>query len=158
MYVGDVNSCYLPYLEYIVSKVPLTKFVVLKRPKQEVIDSFIKHAPEINPWMNHDGKKWRKVGKWDDMHPKYDVNSKEQAIEGYWKDYYKEIEKLIKRYTNNIRLFQTKDLNSDNSVKEILDFCGISLEYQLIKTNIKENRSGDLTRSLKYFFWRVDRL
>jgi len=159
-YVGDVNSCYLPYIDYILRKYPLTKCIVLKRPKQEVIKSFIKQTKTLNHnyWIKHDGKKWRKAKKWDNMHPKYKVKTKEEAIEKYWEDYNKKIKQLIKKYPKSIKIFKTKDFNFKKSVKEILNFAEINLGDQQIKINIKENKSNSFIRFVKYFFWKGDKL
>jgi len=71
-YVGDVNSCYLPYAAYICKNIPSVRIVVLKRPKNEVVKSFMKQTSYFNwnHWVDHKGVKWRKAGKWDEMFPK----------------------------------------------------------------------------------------
>ena len=159
-YSGEVNLSFLPYVEYIIKKNPSSKFIVLKRSKEEVVSSFVKHSGLLNHnyWVAHGGKGYRKAGKWDRMFPKYHAETKEEAIGLYWEDYNRQVEKLIKRYPKNIKVFQTKDLNSYESVKEILDFCGIKKINQRVKINIKENKKGDLTRFFKYFFWRADKI
>mgnify|MGYP004002157313 FL=1 len=159
-YVGDVNSCYLPYVDYICKNHPSVRIIVLKRSKNEVIKSFLRQTSYFNwnHWVDHEGIKWKRAGKWDAMFPKYKLDSKEDAIAHYWDEYYLEVRRLIKKYPNNIKVFRTEDLNSRNSIKKILNFCNIPLEYQKIKTNIKENQSGSFFRFVKYWFLRSDKL
>jgi hypothetical protein len=159
-YVGEVNLSFLPYVEYIIEKYPFAKFIVLKRPKKDVIKSILTFTglSNYNHWIEHDGKKWRKGGKWDTMFPKYHTDSKEKAIGLYWEDYHNQVGKLLKKYPKNILLFKTEDLNSNVKVKEILDFCGIEKRDQIMRANIKENKGRGLIRLAKYFFWRADKI
>ena len=159
-YVGDVGSNYLPYVEYIREVLPESKFVVLKRPKVEVINSFINHSAPygFNHWMEHDGTKWKKSQKWDLMHPKYEASSIEEALDIYWEDYYSKVEALVEKYPSRIGVYWTSDLNSKKKVKEILDFCDFEKKDRKIILNIKENKNGDFRRFFKYFWWRADKL
>ncbi len=160
-YMGEVNLSFLPYVEYIIKRYPLTRFIILKRPKEEVIRSFVRHTKPFNynHWIEHKGKKWRKGGKWDTMFPKYNAKSKEEAIGFYWEDYYKEVRELLKKYPENIKMFKMEDFNSELKVKEILDFCEIEKKEQIVKINIKENQGSGLMRFIKYFlWWRADKL
>jgi len=159
-YVGDVASYYLPYVGYILKKYPETKFVCLKRPKEEVVKSFTKHTNRWNwnHWINHYGNKWKKAGEWDDAFPKYNLDSKEEALGRYWEDYYKEIKRLMKKYPRNIKVFQTTNLNNKSKVKELLNFCNIEEEDQEVIVNIKDNRFGDRTFSTRYFLWRANKI
>lgn len=159
-YIGDISSSYLNYMEYILDKFPSAKFVVLKRDREEVISSFIKHTSflNLNHWVKHNGEKWRKSKRWDDMHPKYNIDSKEKALGKYWDDYYSKVEDLIKKYPSNIKIFDTVSLNSKKRVEEILNFCDVLEEDKNILIRIRENRNGDFWRKLKYFFWRANKL
>lgn len=151
-YVGDVAFYYLPYVEYILNKYSGTKFICLKRPKEEVIGSFVEHTNKLNwnHWINHDGKKWKKTGAWDKCFPKYNIKRKDEAIKKYWKEYYKEVNKLVKKYPKNIKVFETKILNSGQGVASILKFCKIEKTDQRIIHNIKENRSEDISAYPRY--------
>ncbi len=159
-YIGEVSLSFLPYVEYIIKKYPLTKFIVLKRPKQDVIKSFLTHTrlSKYNHWIEHDGKKWRKGGKWDTMFPKYKLNSKEKAIALYWENYYEHVDELLKKYPKSIRVFKTEDLNHESKVKEILDFCEIEKKDLVVKIRIRENKGINLMRIVKYIFWRADKI
>ena len=159
-FVGDVNSCYLPYIDYICKNYPSVRIIVLKREKKAVIKSFMTQTSYFNwnHWVDHKGVKWKKADKWDKMFPKYNLDSKEEAIARYWEEYYLRAQRLLKKYPNNLKIFKTEDLNSEESVKKILDFCNIPLESQKIRIKIKENQSSSFFRFIKYWFLRSDKL
>ena len=119
-YVGDVNSCYLPYVDYICKNYSSAKIVVLKRPKEEVVESFMRKKEIFgHQWISKKGKE----GKWEKMFPKSTASTKEEAIKEYWEDYYIEVSKLMRKHPKNVKLFETQALNSKRSVKAILGFC-----------------------------------
>jgi len=159
-YVGDVNSCYLPYTEFICKKNPSARIVVLKRSKKDVIKSFVNHTNFFNwnHWIKHNGVKWRKAGKWDKMHPKYNAKTKEEAIGMYWEEYYMKVNNLLKKYPRNIKIFSMESLNSEESVSELLNFCGIEKQDQNIKVKIRENKSNSILRFIKYFIWKANKI
>lgn len=156
-YVGDVASYYLPYLEYIIGEYKFTKSIVLKRPKSEVVKSFILKTRKFKDshWSKN---RIEEENQWSKIFLKYDLDDKEKAIGRYWEDYYSEAEKLISKYPGKIRLFNTEDLNSDYKVKQILDFCEIGKKDQKVLTEIKLNKSGDPLFRVKYLFLGADRL
>lgn len=156
-YVGDVASYYLPYIEYIIKKYPSSKFIILKRPKKEVVESFLKKTKKRkwNHWTKKEIKK--KHNRWDQIFPKCNLKSKKEAIGKYWEDYYFLSKKLIKKYPKNVKGFLTDDLNSKEGVKNIINFCEIDKKNQILKTDIKINKSGDFLFGIKYFLWRADK-
>lgn len=159
-YVGDVASYYLPYMKFILGRHPDVKFVCLKRNKKEVIESFDRHTKrwDFNHWIDHDGKKWKKSNKWDKSFPTYDIKSKKRAIARYWEEYYKEVKKLMKKYSRNIKIFKISALNTQKGVRRILDFCGIDRTDQKIIIQIKENKSGDKTFGPRYVLWKANKI
>jgi len=148
-FVGDIASYYLPYVEYILKRYPSTKVICLKRPKQETVKSFMKITPRFNHWVSSkmmedkgdyyiDYKKRRWIKNyWDNCFPKYDVKSKEEALELYWEEYYEEIERLQKKYPKNMMIISTEDLNSEDKLRKILSFIGIPKKHQKLLTNMK---------------------
>lgn len=157
-YIGDVAFYYLPYVRYILKKFPNTKFVCLKRLKNEVIKSYLFKTKGRNHLIDHFGNKWKKDNKWDYAFPKYDLNSKEEAIGVYWEDYYKEVRGLIKKYPKNIEIFDIDELNSNEGVKRILNFCGVDKNDQKVIANLKENSTKDKLSFIKYWLWRTDKI
>lgn len=160
-YVGDVSSSYLNYVEYILKKVPSARFVVLKRNREEVITSFMKNTKwlNVNFWKSPKKQKFGLVKEYYEMHPKYDLDSKEEALGKYWDDYYNQVDVLIKKYPSNVKLFNTASLNSKEGIEKILSFCKIEKGDRKVIPNIQENKnSKPFSRLLKYFFWRANKL
>ncbi len=124
-YVGDVGFYWLPYVEEVISVFPKTKFICLKRNKQDTINSYLKKTEGRNHWINHDGKFWRKDYIWDRCFPKYNVKTKEEALSLYWDEYYSKAYKLQLSYPNNFKIFDIEVLNSSEKFFEVLDFLEI---------------------------------
>lgn len=135
---GEVASYFLPYVRGINDMVENVKFICLKREKQQVIDSFMKKTPVTNHWCEYtEGGEWKKDKEWYECFPKYNISDKKEAISMYWESYYKEAETLSNDM-DNFKIFETRDLNDEKGVYDILDFCGI--DDKKIKTNIKLNK------------------
>jgi len=122
--VGDVALYYLNYVEYLLSLNPHIKFFCLQRDRASTVASYMKHTKDRNHWMPHDGIVWQKHS-WDNCYPKYEVLSKENALERYWDDYYLTANQLQTKYPHSFRLFQTTTLNTEAGQKAILSFLGI---------------------------------
>lgn len=141
-YVGDIAFYYLPYVEYIIKKYPHTKFICLKRDKNETVESYDNKTGLKNHWINHDGKKFMN-DPYDKCFPKNNDKSllKKQLISRYYDKYYSEVERLIKKYPNNILLFEmTYGLNTKKGINEILDFLEFPKNNRNIKKSIKSNK------------------
>ena len=119
IYIGDVAFYLLPYINLIADK--NVKLIIVKRNKEETINSYMKHTNGRNHWMLHDGKEWKKDDKWDICYPKYDVSTKKEALSLFYNDYYNECKKIN---TSNVFWLDTEDLNSKNKMMEMLIFCG----------------------------------
>lgn len=74
---GDVAFWILPYVEYIISKYPHSKFICLKRNKKETIASFSKKTKKRNHWQHHIDDRYNKCP-WDKCFPKYSCESKKK--------------------------------------------------------------------------------
>ena len=122
-FVGDVSFFYLHYIPSLLDKYNNIKFISIKRPKEATIKSYMKWTEGRNHWMNHNGTQWR-YDRWDICYPKYEVEKKEEALNLYWEEYYTTMEKLKTSYSNQFLLIEMEDLNNDNKIKDILDFCG----------------------------------
>ncbi len=136
--VGDVASYYLPYVEHILSVYLSTRFVCLKRDREETIASFVKKTPRKNHWMAHDGSWWRH-SPWDQCFPKYHASSKEEAIGRYWDDYYRRAEELQSRYPASFRVFPIETLNTLDGQRRILDFLCVPDEDRRFVVGIHLN-------------------
>jgi hypothetical protein len=92
------------------------------------LKSFLTRTPfytEYNYWQEHDGSRWKEDPVWDSCFPKFDADTKEEAIGLYWDYYYLEAERLQREYPASFRIFPVEDLGSPAGQKRILSFVGI---------------------------------
>jgi hypothetical protein len=123
-FVGDVAFYWLPYVHDILEIYPNAKFVVLKRDRQAVIDSYMKWTPTRNHWKNHMGIEWIECP-WDNCFPTYSLDlTKEEAIGKYWDDYYIRVDILKRIYPDHLLIFPTEHLNEEDKVQTMLEWCG----------------------------------
>lgn len=132
-YVGDVASWLLPYANNIIEKYPNSKFIILKREKEEVITSFLKKTVGRNHWQSHNGIDY-KFCRYDKCFPKFSNDlTKAEAIGKYWEEYYRMCNQIdsTKCYWLN-----TEDLNDETECIKMLEFCGFdNPQFIKIKTN-----------------------
>jgi hypothetical protein len=121
-YFGDIGMYFLPYVDFLIEQFPRSKFICLKREREAVIQSYLKWTQDHNPWYEYNREAWRKNNIWDDAFPKFNEPNKSKAVGLYWDMYYEEIDKLIKKYPQNICCFHTQLLNDINTRSDILDF------------------------------------
>ncbi len=127
-FFGDVSHWWLPSISGMTSFFPNFRAVILRRDKQETIESFIKVKEgegkgSVNHWVAHDGSFWKPVP-WDRCYPKYPVKTAREGIACYWDDYYQTAAKLVAAYPDKIRIFEMEALKSAAGQEEILAFCG----------------------------------
>ena len=142
---GDVASWYLPYIEEIVRRdmdgikafdrdiviAKNLKVIVLKRDKDEVIESFDAWTGQGNRWQEKGGD-WPE---YDHAFPTYpDELSKREAIGQYWEDYYETCE-WLEDVTDFVKVFDIDVLNSEEGQQKIFDFLGIDGEYVEVHEN-----------------------
>ncbi|HQU43073.1 MAG TPA: hypothetical protein PK867_09680, partial [Pirellulales bacterium] len=87
--VADVASFYLPYLEEAIAREPDIRIVCLKRPREEVVESFGKWLAATNPlqinhWAERPAPGWHHDPVWTPIFPKYEIEDREQGIRRYW--------------------------------------------------------------------------
>jgi hypothetical protein len=140
--VGDAGTYYLPYVEVLIRSLQKIddfdlSFVVMKRDKSATVKSFLKkfETQNNNPLQNHNGPK----NEWDLSFPKYDGVSLESAVEKYYDDYYARSEALVEKFPKFVKIFDTKDLNSEKGLRNVFAF--LKIDEPLIITNIKKNSS-----------------
>ena len=117
---GDVAFYNLPYVNSILDVYPDTKFIILKRDKNETVKSYMNKTKGRNHWQVHDGKNFSYCD-WDKSYPKFEAKNKEEAISLYWDYYYKECSKINPK--NCVHMF-THELNDEKKCLEVLDWCG----------------------------------
>jgi hypothetical protein len=128
--VGDVSHWWLPYFRLIRQHFPEVRAVVLRRDKEETVDSFLRikgggQQGSINHWVEHDGKFWRK-NLWDDCYPKYRADTMKEAIARYWDEYYLLAGQMEAEFPDQIRIYDIAALSDARGQQEILEFCGFA--------------------------------
>lgn len=154
-YYGDIGMYFLPYAEYLIGRFPDIKLVCLKRDRKEVVASYMKWTKNRNHWLNHDGSVWAKHPPWDVAFPKFDEPDKSKAIGLYWDGYYREVERLIGLYPENIACFAMTAMNHINGRRAILDFIGYTGPRQLGGYYRVNRRHYRLIRSFGYALMAV---
>ena len=136
---GEVAFYFLPYLELVIQNFPYIKFIYITKDKNRIIKNLLKMTSSRrnlitrlfygsktkNHWMLHNGVKWEKDFLLDKCYPKYDSNSRKNAIELFCDEYYQIIRTLIKKYPNNLKIFYSDELKSDYGRNKVLSFIGI---------------------------------
>lgn len=118
-YVGDIAFYLLPYWKELLKLNIETYFVVMKRDKEETVASYMTKTLRENPFMLHEGKEWNHYD-WDKCYPKFDRQSKQQAVAAYYDFYY---EKCLTLPQNKCFWLATNELNEPSKVLEMLNFC-----------------------------------
>lgn len=126
---GDVAYGYLPYLETFIRDIPEVKIIILKRDRQEVVDSFVRWHKIRTHFPGFDySNEFPKVGT-DDMN---------DGAGRYWDLYYKEAARLDNIY-DNIKIINSRCLLNRGGQDLILDFIGINPEDRRYIDNPKYN-------------------
>ncbi len=145
---ADVALWNLPYVTAILAEYHSTKFICLKRDKEQVIKSYMAKTPKRNHWTRFDSEHWsdekwpneRKNRKcpYSSCYPKFDAD-KERAIELYC-DYYEVVSEMYEQaFPDNFRIFPVEDLNTRDGCESILSFAGYSFPEMTIKVGIHRN-------------------
>jgi len=158
--IGDIAYYYLNYVDYMLQAVPGCIFVCIKRDRGETVASWLKKSAirrwpslwvadklkslltrtpfytEYNYWQRHDGSRWKLDPVWDSCFPKFEADSKQQAIEMYWDYYYLEADRLEKKYPGSFRVFGVEELGNPEGQKRILSFVGLAEESMVLSEDL----------------------
>ena len=147
-FVGDVGSFYLPYVDALMEQNDQIRFVCLKRPCEEVVRSFEKwvdriHAVPTDHWRVNRSNGYLHHPVWSTIFPKYEADSREDAIRRYWTEYYQTAEELAERYPSGFRIFDMQEaLNTDHGQREVLSFAGFPSEAQRLRSGVRTHESA----------------
>ncbi len=140
--VGDVAFVYLPQVDRIIERHENVRFICLEREKKACVQSLLAKVTrmEINPYQSHNGTEWpHSDGRF--ALPKFDsVDTRPEAIGLYWDMYHRKAVRLASLWPDKFRIFPMEDLNTEDGVRGILDFCGF--ENPVIETGIRLNQGG----------------
>lgn len=127
--VGDVGYYWVNYVERLLNLLPETKFICLKRDRQEVMDSYMVHSSGLNVHPTDD---------WFRMFPRYDLPKKE-AVGAMWDDYCKISEGWEKKYPESFKIMDVdKALNSEDGMREMFDF--LLIDNPVVNIGIRLNQ------------------
>jgi len=144
--IGDVAYYYLPYLERLIEMIPALKVVCLERARQEVIDSFMWKTQGWNRWYEHDGIAWAHDPFWDVTYPKYPIAHKSDAIGTYWDEYHDTIRHIADQHPVNVRIMETKTMNTRTGQETLFDFIGIPEVQRRYQDRCHHNARGRTPR------------
>ncbi|MCX7424709.1 MAG: hypothetical protein NTW96_03630 [Planctomycetia bacterium] len=141
--VGDVASFYLPYVEEAVALEPSIRIVCLTRPREEVVEGFCRSLDggfpfPVNHWSREPAPGWHHDPILSRTFPQYDTQDRTEGIRRYWDEYHQRVEELLRRYPDNVRLWDTEILTTEAGVREVLSFAGIPADQQVILTGRRE--------------------
>ena len=147
--VGDVASFYLPYLEQLMALEPDVRIVCLKRPCDEVVESFCQWLDRtnilpINHWAAKPNVGWYHDPVWSTIFPKYESTDREEGIRRYYHEYYETAGRFATRYPRNVRVFEMHEaLNAAEQQRELLAFVGIPDTLQRPRLSLWTNLSAN---------------
>jgi hypothetical protein len=104
------------------------RIIILKRNKGKTIKSWLRWSenPNRNFWIDPSvpDPKFVQDG-WGISFPNYDPSlPKSQLVSQYYDDYYKLCDEVIKKYDTQSILFEMENLNNEDKLKELLEWCG----------------------------------
>ena len=145
--VGDVASFYLPYAEEAIAFDPHIRLVCLRRPRDEVVDSFCRFLDQttpfpVNHWAQQPAPGWYHDPLWTRVFPQYDTADREEGLRRYWDEYYARADELARRFPDNVRVWDTETLTTEAGVREVLSFVGIPAERQVVVTGQRNTPAG----------------
>lgn len=170
--IADIAFYYLNYVEELLALAPECVVICMKRDRASTVASWLKKSAikrwpslwlgdrlkswltrtpfytEYNFWQVHDGSRWKPDPVWDSCFPKFEADSKEEAIGQYWDYYYLEADRLQRRHPDRFRIFDVRDLSFPEGQRQILSFLGIAERGMVVGEEVHLHRSsGDRARA-----------
>lgn len=157
------SFAWIRYVGLLMQNLNDPKCLCLKRDRDSLIDSFMRHWPSENYWTDPGSDHWD--GQWpmvtvtnpdpdalSRMWPKYDL-PKEDAIGAYWDEYYAIAEFWQQRLPANFKIIDFKEaLNSYEGQDGCLEFMDIPKEkrrhYVGARLNSSESFRGMLYKEV----------
>jgi hypothetical protein len=151
-FVGDVASSYLPYVEALLDASPCVVAIILQRPREEVVRSWLAKTGDADFWRRGNrseaeretimaevdesgnataaAKAARAEAYWGGLFPKYSVREaprKEDAIRLYWEEYARRAAALAARHPARARVFPSPDVFARGDTQHsLLAFAGFA--------------------------------
>lgn len=146
---GDVCAAYLPYLPKFLADIPDLRVIALRRPAEEVAQSFEEWLDTTGParrhhWYDHGGDGWL-PDPYDRTYPSYNIPDRYQALLHYVHDYDTQVDQLRRDYPGSIMLVHTRDLGDPDIQQWIFDFADIPRADQRPQPGINYNSRKEFT-------------
>jgi hypothetical protein len=153
------SFAWIRYVGMVMNTFTDPKIVCLKRQRDELVDSFMRHWPHENFWTDpgsdHWDDQWPKpsadrpdVDKLLEMFPKYDL-PKEDAIAAYYDEYYAMAHFWEQRLPANFTVVDMKhSLNTFEGQDGVLDFFDIPPEKRRHFVGVRLNEADRLYGAL----------
>ncbi len=163
--IGDIAYYYLSYVDDILAINRNVRFVCIKRDRQQTIDSWVAKSrinrwPSLwladrlkslitrtpfyktrNFWQNHDGEKYQPDPVWDSTFPKFEADSRYEAIGKYWDYYYEQAEITAARHPEYFRIFPIEAMSTPDGQRDILRFIGVTDEAMVLKERFHSHKT-----------------
>jgi hypothetical protein len=163
--IGDVASYYLSYVPMIAERHTNVRFLCMRRDIDQTVRSWMKKTKierwrsryiadrlaswitrtpfyeSRNHWMEHSGTTWDLDPLWDKCFPKFEANSKVEAVRKYCEYYYREAERLSADFKHVLRFVEIAELERPDYQSEVLSFIGIPASEQVLTHSHVLNRS-----------------
>eukprot|EP00959_Pyramimonas_sp_CCMP1952_P423843 8878358-Pyramimonas_sp.AAC.1 len=135
--VGDIALWNLPYAEIMLELNENVRVVALKRDKNDTIKSFqrwfggLKHFPWVTFAERERMPAYKHMPLYDVCYPKYRFEAEQPTIkEGalmYYDDYYAQVDRLLEKYPNRVRMYDSYDiLNRRDLMEDLFDFVNVA--------------------------------
>ena len=126
--IGDVGFYWINYIERLLDLQSTTKFICLKRDREETMDSYMVKSSGLNV---------HPTDNWFRLFPRYNLPARE-AVGAMWDDYYKIAETIARKYPDKFMLIDMNDsLNNEQKQRTMMKFAGFDTPH--IQLNIKLN-------------------
>lgn len=144
--VADVAFGWLNYVKEIVDLYPETRFVCLRRRREEFVASYkrlMRGRNNLVTWSEDLGFPKSALYGYEECLPKYDhlKGRPDDDIFGYFYDQYNAVADSLQQSIKSFSIFDTEDLNYVEGVWRILDHCSYLESEKVILTGIRENSS-----------------
>lgn len=163
--IGDIAFYYLRYVDDILRITGDVRFVCIKRDKAETVESWMKKSSlnrwkslwvadrlrslivrtpfykSKNFWQDHDGSVFQPDPVWDKTFPKFEADTKREAIGKYWDYYYTEAERLAAKHPDHFRIYQVESMSNRAGQADILRFIGIEDSDMVLTDAVHRHKS-----------------
>ena len=149
---SNSSFVWIQYIGLLMKTFKDPRVLCIRRPKDAMVASFMKHWPEENFWTDMESVHWDhqypqlnifapNKDRLLELFPKYDL-PKEDAIARYYDEYYEMAEFWQHRLPNNFMIVSLHDaMNTVSGQRKIFEFFGI--DNPQLYVGVRLNASGE---------------